>query len=372
MSQVRCIYAVTVALIFIRSCLGCTYFEIRTKGVPTVIGNTNEWITPDSAKTWQVAVQPRGEKFNPSCKGGRSWQAKLGFVAMTTGGYYNDTGGNSMNEAGLAISEHALRGVGTYRPGNSTQTLCAQDLATWLMTTFETVAELREVLPSVAVLSDGPGTNSDPGSQWAIADAKGESIVVDHVAGSLHIYDNRAVGVLTNDPDYPWQVRNLNNYVGLSMGWPTGNEGIAVDSEFGTVPVAVGHGQNMLGLPGDLSPPARFVRTFFTRSYALRATPPKHLEDSLVIASGLLNTQHILKGFNARLHTEHGYDYTQFGVMKVPAEKLFYYRTYEASQWRLVNLSAVDFGKSGHSKPSGGFAAIDVTSELQPPGIMNV
>lgn len=364
-------------LLLIRSAAACTYFEVRSKGVPTVVGNTNEWITPDTARDWQVGVQPRGHDFKATCDRGSGWKGKLGFVAM--GGLLPNvtytiawSGGNSLNEAGLAISEHALRGVSSYEPHNATQTLCAPDLASWMASTFRTVADLRLALPSVAVLTNGPGTIASPGSQWAIMDAKGESIVVDHVGGTLHIYDNSAVGVLTNDPDYPWQVRNLNNYVGLATTWPTGGDGITVDTEFGNVPLAVGHGQNMLGLPGDLSPPARFVRTFFTRAYAVKARPPESLEDALVLTSGILNTQHIVQGFNAKLPSEPGYDYTQFGVMKVPSEYLFFYRTYEASQWRRVNLTALDFGRKGSSGPSGGFAAVDVTKELQSPMAMEI
>merc|ERR1711879_161047 len=124
----------------------------------------------------------------------------------------------------------------------------------------------------------------------AVADASGDSVVIESTGGSLHIYNNSGIGILTNDPEYPWQIRNLNNYVGLSASWPD-NTDIAAPSDFGQVPEAVGHGQNLLGLPGDLSPPSRFVRTFFIRQYALKASPPKTIDEALVLADGVLNAQ---------------------------------------------------------------------------------
>jgi len=329
-----------------------------------------EWITPETAHDWRAQVRARGEVFEASCEGGEGWRGQLGYVGMCYGkevvsGSYYCGGQNSLNEAGLSISTHALRGVGTHRPQNASRAVCFIDFASWVATNFFTVAGVVKALESVAVLADGPGTLTEPGLQWAITDVAGDSIVVDYSGGSLHIYNNTGVGVLTNDPEYPWHVRNLNNYIGLSMDWPDGGDGIAVNTEFGQVPSPVGHGQNLLGLPGDLTPSSRFVRTFFMRSYAMRAKPPTSIDDALILASGILNSQYIVKGYNALRIGEAGYDYTQFSILQVPSERLFFYRTYESTQWRRVNLSALNFEHAATSKPAGGFSAVDVTSELQ-------
>ena len=42
-------------------------------------------------------------------------------------------------------------------------------------------------------------------------------MVLEFVDGVPPFYENR-VGVLTNSPDFPWQVTNLNNYVNLYPG----------------------------------------------------------------------------------------------------------------------------------------------------------
>lgn len=322
-----------------------------------VIANTAEFSMPDAARpSFRAGLHPRGGEHQPACSGGEGWQGKLGLVMMEDEA--NHAGGNSLNEAGLSVSVHAFRSGGTYMPDNATMTLCAGDLAIWIATTFEKVAELREILPTVAI--------ADASGQLAIADASGQSVVVDYAGGTLHLHDNSGVGVMTNNPEYSWQLQNLNNYVGLQKAWPDGNENGTCDSEVGKVPIAVGHGQNLLGLPGDLSPPSRFVRTFFMRNYALQARPPMSLNDVLVLASGVLDTQTIMKGFNAKLPSESGYDATQYCTLHVPASRLLFYRSYEDSRWRRVNLSALDFSRAGATQPgtAGAFGAIDVTGEI--------
>ena len=40
------------------------------------------------------------------------------------------------------------------------------------------------------------------------------------------------------------------------------------------IPAPIGHAYNQLGLPGDGSPPSRFIRAFFLRQYALLNAAP--------------------------------------------------------------------------------------------------
>ena len=121
-------------------------------------------------------------------------------------------------------------------------------------------------------------------SHWAARDAAGNSAVLEYLDGELRVHDNGAVGVLTNDPDWNWQVTHLNQFASLSPDWPGANAAIEVGTEVGTVPAPVGHGLNLGGLPGDFSPPSRFVRMFFLRSYAHLNRPPATRRDALALA----------------------------------------------------------------------------------------
>ena len=82
------------------------------------------------------------------------------------------------------------------------------------------------------------------------------------MSDGLHIYDN-PVGVLTNNPPFPQQMFQLNNYMYLSPKQPENTfcENLALD--------AYSRGMGGLGLPGDLSSSSRFVRVAFTKVNAI-------------------------------------------------------------------------------------------------------
>ena len=96
---------------------------------------------------------------------------------------------------------------------------------------------------------------------WLIADKTG-CITVEATHDGLHIYDN-PTGVLTNNPPFPMQLFNLNNYMALSAKSPENT--FAPD-----VPLATySRGMGAMGLPGDLSSQSRFVRVAFVRAHSL-------------------------------------------------------------------------------------------------------
>ena len=95
---------------------------------------------------------------------------------------------------------------------------------------------------------------------WMIAD-KEEGIVVEVVKEGLEIYDN-PVKVLTNNPPFPYQMMNLNQYRALSR--KDVDCTFAEDVEL----TQYSRGMGALGLPGDLSSSSRFVRAAFHRMNA--------------------------------------------------------------------------------------------------------
>eukprot|EP00656_Telonema_subtile_P046205 TRINITY_DN5256_c0_g1_i5.p1 TRINITY_DN5256_c0_g1~~TRINITY_DN5256_c0_g1_i5.p1 ORF type:complete len:155 (-),score=31.66 TRINITY_DN5256_c0_g1_i5:25-489(-) len=148
-----------------------------------------------------------------------------------------------------------------------------------------------------------------------------------------------------------------------SREWPS--SGISPrDTEVGMVPSVMGHGLNLLGLPGDLSPPSRFIRAFYMKEYSLIANPPKNVSDSIIIATGILNAMHINKGLNARASGEE-WEFTQFATLKVPAQRKFYFRTYENMQWRMLDLSTLDLSEHRVLKMSRGVVARDANHDFE-------
>jgi choloylglycine hydrolase len=86
-----------------------------------------------------------------------------------------------------------------------------------------------------------------------VSDATGASIVIEYMDGQLSVTDNK-VGAMTNSPGYDWHLLNLRNYANLQpqAAAPRTIDGVSL------APFEAGSG--MLGLPGDFTPPSRFVR----------------------------------------------------------------------------------------------------------------
>ena len=124
------------------------------------------------------------------------------------------------------------------------------------------VVEVRELLERINIVNT-PFSEQFPLAQlhWIISD-ENESITVESMSDGLHIYDN-PVGVLTNNPPFPQQMFQLNNYMYLSPKQPRNTfcENLALD--------AYSRGMGGLGLPGDLSSSSRFVRVAFTKVNAI-------------------------------------------------------------------------------------------------------
>lgn len=99
---------------------------------------------------------------------------------------------------------------------------------------------------------------------WLIADKTGKSITVESDADGLHVYDN-PVGCLTNNPQFPKQLTNLDNYASLSPAMPVNTFSKEVNFN------GYSRGLSSHNLPGGMDSESRFVRVAFNKFNA-----PKH------------------------------------------------------------------------------------------------
>jgi choloylglycine hydrolase len=152
------------------------------------------------------------------------------------------------------------------------------------------------------------------------------------VEGRVHFYDN-TIGVLTNAPGFEWQMANLNNYINLRPG-------DASPYALGDVTLTpIGGSSAMLGLPGDFTPPSRFVRAAFFRN-----TAPQR-------ATGLdtvLECFHLLNNFDVPIAIENPANKslpsaTQWTSAIDLTNRKVYYKTAYNSAIRCIDLNAIDF-----------------------------
>lgn len=355
--------------------LGCTEVQITAPTGELVVANSVE--AGDIAVSVSLTPSLRGEAHGGHQNGCMSFTLKYGFVG-------------GMNEAGLGINEHALDLAVFQQPREGVPVLCKSDFSSWALGLHATVAEATAALKNVTLVGDN-------GGQWGLHDATGASAIVEYVKGELRVHNNTVgkrntgIGVMANDPTWDWHVQNLNNYAALQPGWYGGdgnNNQIrravptdswypwasnAYDDEAPSVPEPIGHGYNLLGLPGDGSPPSRFIRVFFLRGYALLSAPPKDLNGTLLLGQELLNSVYKLRGSIPGRNRLDPLETTPIATLHVtsPTTKRVYYRSRYDMSWRSIDLSRVAFAAGspkGSARVTGSaFAAEDVTHELLRP-----
>ena len=92
---------------------------------------------------------------------------------------------------------------------------------------------------------------------WHIADSK-RSLTLEVTKKGTDLCDN-PVGVLTNNPPFEFHMTNLSNYMNITAEYPQNRLSSKIDL------TPYGNGFGAIGLPGDYSPSARFVKAVFMK-----------------------------------------------------------------------------------------------------------
>ena len=176
----------------------------------------------------------------------------MAHVEQNTPLYYD-----ALNEKGLAMAALNFPLSAVYHSQQQGRdNLAPFELIPWVLSQCSTADQARQLLENVNVvdLSFSPQLPSTP-LHWIIAD-RTRSIIVEPLCDGLHIYDN-PVGILTNEPPFPFQLSRLNDFRSLSPS-PTANRFSPTLSL-----TTYSRGMGALGLPGDWSSQSRFVRASF-------------------------------------------------------------------------------------------------------------
>lgn len=315
----------------------CTGITLKSQDGTFVLARTIEWA--GSYLNSRYVVVPRGyeqQSYVPDGgKDGLAFKARYGYIGVSVEAEEFVTEG--VNEEGLSAGLFYFPGYGGYESYNEAKkasSLADLQLVPWLLSSFKTVDEVKAALPSVHVVTVYPGAST---AHWRIVDASGHQVVLEIVDGVPHFYENK-LGVLTNSPGFEWHQANLNNYVNLLPGSADNKEWN------GQTLAPFGGGSGMLGLPGDVTPPSRFVRAaFFQMTAPRQATAEKAVRQAFQI----LNNFDIPIGMQfAEGQTPPDIpSATQWTAATDPVNRKFYYRTMYDSRIRSFDLKTVDFAR---------------------------
>ncbi|QDS88951.1 Choloylglycine hydrolase [Rosistilla ulvae] len=313
----------------------CTGITLSPKDGSVIFARTLEFASDLKSN---VIVVPRGKEYVGTAPGnqpGLRWTTKYGTIGANAVDlpYIID----GINEKGLHVGLFYFPGFAKY------QTVEKQDfdksLAPWEFGTYllGTCANANEAVAAAGKVLVGDAVQKEmgivPPAHFIVSDAAGNCFVLEHVDGELKVHQN-PFGVITNSPAFDWHVTNLSNYMTLS---PENKPNIDLA---GKQIASLGQGSGMLGLPGDFTPPSRFVRAVAYSQTALQSADAK---------SGVLQAFHILNAFDIPVGAAAGiegghrvFDRTLWTSVADLKNGRFYFRTLENSQIRMVDITKVD------------------------------
>ncbi len=319
----------------------CTGISLMSKDSTHVLARTCEW--GGSFLQSRYVVVPRGYTQNaltPTGQNGLEFTAKYGYVGISVMQDQFVTEG--LNEAGLSAGLFFFPGYGKYEDYDASRnasTIVDVQLAAWILGNFATVDEVISNIGKIRIVALSAETQT---AHWRIGDASGRQVVLEIVGGVPEFHENR-LGVLTNSPGFEWQMTNLNNYVNLYPGNAGPNElaeGVTLSS--------FGAGTGFRGIPGDVTPPSRFVRIAF-----YKATAPQYETGFETVKE----TFQILNNFDIPIGIEHSASAgplpenvpsaTQWTTSSDLQDLKFYYRTAWNSTIRCIDLKTVRFDRIG-------------------------
>lgn len=218
---------------------------------------------------------PNGNEDFITLIGGAPCPSK--YSVLGTGFFHQAPLADGINETGLMGSNNLFPGYASFAETAEEDKLNVTSAHAfgYLLSHFKNVEEVREEAKKLSIMKNGDenGDISTP-MHFYFMDAEGKGIVLEPKDGRLIAHDN-PYGVLTNAPEFPWHVTNLKNFLHLQ---PENVE----EKDFNGVTLSkFGEGSGMVGLPGDFTPPSRFVRS----AYFVSDTP-KELDRESAILQG--------------------------------------------------------------------------------------
>lgn len=346
LSKCAMVVLATVIVLSFQKADACTGITLKGEDGSVVRSRTIEWGPFDMQ--CGLDIVPQGHLFSsekmPDGKSGKKWKGKYGFVGISIFG--KDTYIDGINETGLSVGVFYLSDFAhypDYDPKLATETMAPTDLISYILSECSSLDEVRKAVKSVQVVPIIEKALGFPAPvHFVVTDSTGETIVIEHINKEVKIFE-ASLGVVTNSPTYDWHLTNLRNYINLSaVSIPSKK---ALDLDF----TPLGSGSGMIGLPGDFTPPSRFVRAVaFTQ--AARQTIGGY--------DTVRETFRILDNFNVPPAAAEGaedliesddilFSATQLTTAADIKNKMYYYHTQFSRRIRAIDLKKIEFAKIG-------------------------
>ena len=275
-----------------------------------------------------VTIAPRDYVFHFRCLPPMEHHYAMIGMAMISGGYplYYD----ATNEVGLSMAGLNFPNSAVYMPEMAKKdNVTPFEFIPWILGSCKTIAEVKTKLSNANIVSI-PFSQEFPLSplHWIVADCE-HAAVIEQTAAGLEVFDN-PVGILTNEPPFPFHMTNLQNYLHV-----TTEE--AVNRFAPSLPLKpYSRGMGGIGLPGDLSSASRFVKAAFTKLNSVsKDAESASISQVFHILGSVAQQQGCVK-------IGQFYEKTIYTSCCNTTKGIYYYTTYENSQITGVRLHSIN------------------------------
>lgn len=307
-----------------------------------------------------VIVVPAGKEFSATLPdGGKGLTYKSRYDVIGANAFGAVIIVDGLNSQDLSMGLFYFPGYAQYATAtkeNASRALAPQDFGLWVLGNFATVDEVKRAVEDIVMVpTPMAGLGSDKGepadAHFFSQDKSGKSIVIEPIDGKLKVSE-APLGVMTNAPTYGWHMTNLDNYINLSV------KDISVEKLGPITLSATGSGSGLLGLPGDFTPPSRFVRAAL---FSQMTTPDADADDAVFAAFHILNQFDIPEGsvVNASVGKPAN-EITEWTSVNNLENLRWYFRTYQDQSIRVVDL------KQAIAAAKGEISSIEMEQSTQP------
>ncbi|MFT8837754.1 choloylglycine hydrolase family protein [Liquorilactobacillus satsumensis] len=308
--------------------IGCSSLTLNTQDHKHLLARTMDF-TIEMAE--EVIFVPRGKSFKTNYTSAAKITAKYANMGI---GQLNDHAPilfDGLNEKGLMGATlyfpryaHYSQKMMPERTNVSPDKVIATVLATAANLT-EAATLFKNSLNIVAQENATIGTV--PPLHYIFSDQSGASLIVEPRADGVQLIED-SIGVMTNSPDYRWHENNLRNYLTV-----TAQQHAPVKFLNKTL-FPFSQGSGTFGLPGDYTPPARFIRVAFLKNAATQVANE---------IAGISLLHHILEAVSipqGAVVTERGtQDYTCYTAYMCAESLSFYFSTYFNQRINKISLA---------------------------------
>lgn len=243
--------------------------------------------------------------------------------------YYEATNEFGLSIAGLNFPENAV-----YHPiDNDKINIAPFEWIPYLLGQCKNLEEAKTLIQNANIVkisfrSDIPPTPL----HWLIADQTG-SITLEPTYYGLAVYKN-PIGVLTNNPPFPYQLTRLCDFGNLSAQ--------EFRNQFSsTIPMLpYSRGMGAIGLPGDFSSASRFVKAAFVKSNSISASTE---EESVTQFFHILDS---VSQINGCVKVGQCYEKTIYSSCCNMDNGNYYYTSYENRQITKISLFEHDLSST--------------------------